>query len=82
MFASTLGELFPKPDVVISVHRRQWGDVRRREEGEHMSQVARILELDDVSQQKDQIDVGLGEPGEGRVGPPVEVLGLEGVDPA
>ena len=67
---------------MVSVHRRQRSDVRRRQPGEHVSEIARIRELDDVSQQEDQIDLGLGEPRERRVGAPVEVLGLEVVDPA
>ena len=62
---------------MVPVHRRQRSDVGRREAGEHVSQIARVLELNDVSQQEDQIDLSLREPRERRIGTPVEVLGLE-----
>jgi hypothetical protein len=47
-----------------------------------VSQIARIFELGDVSQQEDQIDLAFGEPRERSVRAPVELLGLEVVDPA
>ena len=77
-----VGELVAEAEVVVSAHRRQRSDVRCCQTGEHVLEIARIRELDDVSEQEDQIDLGLGEPRERRVGAPVEVLGLEVVDPA
>ena len=67
---------------MVPVHGRERSDVRRRQTGEHVREIAQVRELNDVAQQEDQIDLSLGEPLERRVGAPVEVLGLEDVDPA
>jgi hypothetical protein len=81
MLVGTLRELLAEAEVVVSVHRRERSDVRRRQPGEHMSEIARVCELNDVAQKENQIDPSLGERLERRVGAPVEVLGLEDVDP-
>ena len=75
-------ELVAEAEVVIAVHRRERSDVRRREAAERMLQVARVGELDEVAEHEDQVDRCLAEPRERRVEAPVELLGLEGVDPA
>ena len=82
VLAGALGELLAEAEIVVSAHGRERGDVGRRKTGEHVREVARVRELDNVSQQQDQIDPGLGEPLERGVGAAVEVLGLEDVDPA
>ena len=82
VLARLLAELLPEADVVVPAHGRQRCDVGRREPAEHVSEIARVLELHRVAQQQDQIDLRLGEPRERRVGAPVELLGLEDVDPA
>jgi hypothetical protein len=66
---------------VVAVHGRERRDGGRRQPSEDVRQIARIPELDDVAQQEDQVDGGLGEPLERCVGAPVELLGLEDVDP-
>ncbi len=82
VLAGGFGKHLAEAEIVVSVHRRQRGDLRRRETGKHVSEIARVWELHDVSQQQDQIDPSFGEPLERRVGAPVEVLGLEDIDPA
>ena len=67
---------------MVAVHGRERSDVRRREPGERMLQVARVGELHEVAEQEDELDPFLGEPRERLVDAPVEVLGLEDVDPA
>ena len=80
--ARTLGELLAEAEIVVAGHGRERSDARRRQPGEHVSEIARVRELNAVAQQEDQVDPSLGEPLERRVDAPVEVLGLEGVDPA
>ena len=82
VLARAVGELVAEAEIVVPTHRRKWSDVRCCQASEHVLEVARVRELDDVSQQQDQLDLGLREPRERRVGAPVEVLGLEVVDPA
>ena len=82
VLAGALGELVAEADVVVPVHGRERSDVRRRQPGEDVLEIAQVRELDAVAQEQDQIDLSLGEPLERRVGAPVEVLGLEDVDPA
>ena len=82
VLARARGELLAEAEVVVAVHRRERRDVRRRQPREHVREIARVRELHAVAQQEDQIDPSLGEPLERRVGAPVEVLGLEDVDPA
>ena len=56
VLAGTLGECLAEAEIVVSVHRRERGDVRRGETGEHVREIARVRELDDIAQQQDQID--------------------------
>ena len=67
---------------MVPAHRRERSDVRCCQTSEHVHEVARVGELDDVSEQQNQIDLRLGEPRERRVRALVQVLGLEVVDPA
>ena len=67
---------------MVAAHRRERSDLRRCQTREHVREIAQVRELDDVSQQEDQIDPSLREPRERRVGALVQVLGLEDVDPA
>jgi hypothetical protein len=67
---------------VVAVHGRDRSDVRTRETGEHVLEIAGVPELDAVAQKQDQVHVRLGEPRERGVRAPVELLGLEVVDPA
>ena len=76
------GEPVAEAKVVVAVHRRERSDVRRREAAEGMLQVARVGELHEVAEHEDQVDPCLAEPRERCVDAPVELLGLEGVDPA
>jgi hypothetical protein len=82
MLAGARGERFAQAEIMISVHCRKRSDVRRRQTGEHMSEIAWVRELDAVAQKENQVGLSLGKPLERRVGAPVEVLGLEDVDPA
>jgi hypothetical protein len=82
VLVGTLGELLAEAEIVVSVHRRERRDLRRRQTGERVSEIARVSELDDVTQKENQIDPSLGEPPERRVGAPIELLGLEQVDPS
>ncbi len=82
MLAGALRELVAEAEVVVAVHRRERSDVRRRQPGEHVREIARVRELNAVAEEEDQIDPRLGEPRERRVDALVELLGLEDVDPA
>lgn len=82
MLAGTLGKLLAEAEIVVAVHRRKRRDLRRRQTGERVSEIARVRELHDVTEKENQIDPSLGEPLERRVGAPIEVLGLEEVDPS
>lgn len=79
--AGTLRELRSEAEIMVSVHGRQRSDVRCRQPGEYMSEIARVPELNAVAQKENQVDSSLGERLECRVAAPVEVLGLEDVDP-
>ena len=67
VLAGAVGELVAETKVVVAAHRRERSDVRCCQTGEHVLEIARIRELDDVSEQEDQIDPSLGEPRERRV---------------
>jgi hypothetical protein len=82
MLASTVGELIAETKVVVAAHSRQRSDTRCCQTREHMLEVAQIRELNDVSEQENEIDLNLGEPLERGVGAPVQMLWLEVVDPA
>ena len=41
---------------MVSVHRRERSDVRRRQTGEDVLEIAQVRELDAVAQQQDQVD--------------------------
>ena len=60
-----------------SPRRRQRRSIRRCQTREHVLKIARVRELDDVAEQQDQVDLGLGEPRERRFGALVQALGLE-----
>ena len=77
----TVGEL-GEADVVVPVHGRERRDVRGRQPGEDVLQVAEVRELHAVAEDHDEVDVGLGEPCERGIRSPVELLRLEWVDPA
>ena len=82
MLAGAVGELLAETEVVVSTDGRQRSDARCCQTGEHVLEIAQVRELNDVSEEQDQIDLSLGEPCERRVRALVEVLGLEDVDPA
>ena len=82
MLVGALGELLAETEIVVAVHRRQRSGVGRGQTGEHVGQITSVRELNAVTQNENQVDLRLREPRERGVGAPVEVLGLEGVDPA
>ena len=82
VLAGAVGELVAETKIVVSTDGRQRSDVRGCQTREHVLEITQVRELNDVSEQDDQIDASLGEPGERRVRALIQVLGLEDVDPA
>ena len=62
MLARTLGELLAEAEVVVPAHGRERRDVRGCQPSEHVFQIARVGELNDVAEQQDQIYLRLREP--------------------
>ena len=75
-------ERLAEAEVVIAVHGGDRRDLRRREPGEDMLEIAWLGELDEVSEHDDQVGLFLREPSEGRVGHRVEPFSRKDVDPA
>ena len=75
MLAGAVGELLAETKVVVSTDGRQRSDTRCCQTRKHVLEIAQIRELNDVSQEQDQIDPSLGEPCERRVRAPSRCSG-------